>query len=56
MTTRTTAPGPAAAERPDPDVPAACCAATVQETCCEPGDKAGCCGAEQTAGGSCGCQ
>jgi hypothetical protein len=38
------------------EAPAACCAADVQVSCCEPAAKAGCCGAEPAAATSCGCQ
>jgi arsenite methyltransferase len=33
----------------------ACCASAVQETCCEPTEKAECCGDGTTAAGGCGC-
>ena len=39
------------AAKPDPS-----CSTEAQAACCEPSDKAGCCGSEQTSGGGCGCQ
>jgi SAM-dependent methyltransferase len=39
------------ARKPNPN-----CSSAAQATCCEPSDKAGCCGSEQTQAGGCGCQ
>jgi arsenite methyltransferase len=41
---------------PDPTTTtSSCCSTEAQSACCEPADKAECCGTEATAGGDCGC-
>ena len=42
----------------EPEAPAAsaCCSSEKQEVCCEPSEKASCCGTDSGSGTGCGCQ